>query len=109
MKKENNLVKQLRACETMGSVDNICSDKTGTLTKNEMEITRLNTTDVEYERGRFGEGLLSEEVAKLLCVGMCENSDAVITRDEVTGEAEMSGNRTECALIQFAGKMGFQY
>ena len=41
MKDENNLVRYLQACETMGGADNICSDKTGTLTKNIMSVTRM--------------------------------------------------------------------
>lgn len=41
MKDENNLVRYLQACETMGGADNICSDKTGTLTKNTMTVTRM--------------------------------------------------------------------
>ena len=45
MKEENNLVRYLQACETMGGADNICSDKTGTLTKNIMSVTRLFMKD----------------------------------------------------------------
>jgi P-type Ca2+ transporter type 2B len=41
MKDENNLVRYLQACETMGGADNICSDKTGTLTKNKMSVVRI--------------------------------------------------------------------
>ena len=41
MKDENNLVRYLQACETMGGANNICSDKTGTLTKNLMTVTRI--------------------------------------------------------------------
>lgn len=41
MKEENNLVRYLQACETMGGADNICSDKTGTLTKNLMTVTKV--------------------------------------------------------------------
>lgn len=41
MRDENNLVRYLQACETMGGADNICSDKTGTLTKNIMSVTRM--------------------------------------------------------------------
>lgn len=43
MKDENNLVRYLQACETMGGADNICSDKTGTLTKNIMAVNRIFT------------------------------------------------------------------
>jgi Ca2+ transporting ATPase len=41
MLKENNLVRRLAACETMGGADVICTDKTGTLTKNEMTLTHF--------------------------------------------------------------------
>ena len=41
MKDENNLVRYLQACETMGGAKNICSDKTGTLTKNQMNVTKI--------------------------------------------------------------------
>jgi Ca2+ transporting ATPase len=41
MKEENNLVRYLQACETMGGADNICSDKTGTLTKNIMAVKKM--------------------------------------------------------------------
>ena len=41
MKDENNLVRYLQACETMGGANNICSDKSGTLTKNLMSVTNI--------------------------------------------------------------------
>lgn len=41
MKDENNLVRFLAACETMGGANNICTDKTGTLTKNQMTVVKL--------------------------------------------------------------------
>ena len=46
MLKENNLVRKLNSCETMGGADCICSDKTGTLTKNEMYLTHVMNEEV---------------------------------------------------------------
>jgi len=43
MKDQNNLVRFLAACETMGGANNVCTDKTGTLTKNLMTVTRFWT------------------------------------------------------------------
>ena len=51
MQKDQNFVKKFAACETMGGADNICSDKTGTLTKNKMELTDIffNLTNTHCE------------------------------------------------------------
>ena len=47
MLKEHNLVRRLNACETMGGADCICSDKTGTLTKNEMFVTHFYNSRIQ--------------------------------------------------------------
>ena len=49
MLKDQNLVRKMQACETMGGANNICSDKTGTLTKNLMTVTKLWSEGRVYE------------------------------------------------------------
>lgn len=49
MLKDNNFVKRLTSCEIMGGANNICSDKTGTLTRNEMTWTNIFTNDTDFK------------------------------------------------------------
>src|SRR5207244_3191959 len=63
MTRANSLVRQLVACETIGSATVICSDKTGTLTQNRMQVDRVSWDDHVHDRGTAswpkpgGEGL----------------------------------------------------
>jgi Ca2+ transporting ATPase len=108
MRTENNLVRKLDACETMGSVNIICSDKTGTLTENRMEVVIMNAADRMEEKVNFTTELFDSDFTRLLCVGICENSDAGITKGE-KGLDVLTGNRTECALLLYARAMGYDY
>ncbi len=78
MLKSNNLVRKLHACETMGAVTVICTDKTGTLTQNKMQVDEL---------------LLKNGEEHLLDVAIAINSTA-----ELDGEKSI-GNPTEAALL----------
>lgn len=82
----------------MGGANNICTDKTGTLTKNLMTVTRLWSETKQVDRFDGGSRELSNMTRELLCVGACVNSDANPKMD-ATGKFEQIGNKTECALI----------
>lgn len=105
MKEENNLVRYLQACETMGGADNICSDKTGTLTKNLMTVTRIFVETHVQES--LDKDIMSENTCRLISLGVCNNSNAnpVITKNS----NEQIGNKTECALLEMAFKFGYDY
>lgn len=77
MKQENNLVRKLEASETMGGADQICTDKTGTLTKNEMTVRGLWTMDKSYINGDIDNVKLNDISCKdLLATGVLFNSSA---------------------------------
>ncbi len=103
------LVRKLSAVETLGSCDVICTDKTGTITKNEMTVRTIWTFDREYDLE--GRGYNPEEGALLLdsvplviqCGFFCNNA----TLFEERGQWRITGNPTEAALLVSAAKCGF--
>ena len=110
MKDENNLVRYLQACETMGGANNICSDKTGTLTKNLMTVTRVFIEQGSTET--IDKDIAREHTIRLLCLSITNNTNAspTIARDnqgQVTNN--QVGNKTDCALLEMAFRMGYDY
>lgn len=99
MSRENALVKKMIACETIGCVNIICSDKTGTLTENKMTVRKI------YTRGQ----LLDPEALSdpLLLNNYCLNSNANISYED--NAWTFIGNPTECALLAAAHKAGCDY
>lgn len=76
MKDENNLVRFLAACETMGGANNICTDKTGTLTKNQMTVTRFWTLEHIFDTFAKDDKSMTPNIKELLGYGISLNSDA---------------------------------
>ncbi len=99
MSKENALVKKMIACETIGCVNIICSDKTGTLTENKMTVQKICT---------HGEMIEPEALKdKILLNNYCINSNANISQED--GNWSFIGNPTECSLLVAAHKAGVDY
>ncbi|GLE01158.1 hypothetical protein PINS_up009988 [Pythium insidiosum] len=107
---DNNLVRHLNACETMGSATTICSDKTGTLTTNRMTVMQVWIGGQEFSSGQQASDEMSESTKEVFCNGICVNSTAEILPPKVAGaQPEHTGNKTECALLQFVRDCGVDY
>lgn len=92
MKKENNLVRKLDASETMGGANEICTDKTGTLTENKMSVKEFYTLDQVYHNRPHNYNDI--KTAHLLTEGVLYNCSARIEKDE-KGKYVAKGNCTE--------------
>ncbi len=119
MSKKNAIIRKLPACETLGSASVICSDKTGTLTKNQMTIRKMYASFKSYEvegRGFEPVGDIKLNGQKIdasndktlyltaLAGAMCNN--ACVSKDADSGQWKVIGDPTEGAFIVLAGKMG---
>ena len=97
MKADHNLVRRLEAAETMGGVDQICSDKTGTITEGTMTLVDVFIDESTYSLEDFKSKGPVEKIKnkEILYKSMKLNNDALLDKGEATG------NMTDVAMIQF--------
>ncbi len=99
----NNLVRRMHACETIGASTVICSDKTGTLTRNKMLVNKMFFGASGKETTK-----LSDDLKKLAAEAIAANSTANLGKDK-DGEETALGNPTEGALILWLKDLGIDY
>ncbi|XP_060133046.1 plasma membrane calcium-transporting ATPase 4 isoform X2 [Zootoca vivipara] len=103
MMKDNNLVRHLDACETMGNATAICSDKTGTLTMNRMTVVQAYVGDTHYRQVPDPEAILPK-ILDLIINGVAINSaytSKILPPEKEGGLPRQVGNKTECSLLGF--------
>ena len=106
MLKSNNLVRKLHACETMGAVTVICTDKTGTLTQNRMQVADLYRVKAE---DADAEGAKTEGANAALTDPLFHAALALNTTADLDPEGHGIGNPTECALLLWLQGQGLHY
>lgn len=108
MMRDKALVRRLSACETMGSATTICSDKTGTLTLNQMTVVEVYAGGKKVDNPDSG-SQFSQTLKSLLIEGIAQNSNGSVFTPEGGGDIEVSGSPTEKAILNLGIKLGMKF
>ncbi|KAF7843134.1 Calcium-transporting ATPase 9, plasma membrane-type [Senna tora] len=109
MMADKALVRRLSACETMGSATTICSDKTGTLTLNQMTVVEAYVGRKKIINLPDDSSNLHPDVLSLINEGIAQNTSGNVFEPKGDGEAEVSGSPTEKAILSWALKLGMKF
>lgn len=99
----NNLVRKMHACETMGATTVICTDKTGTLTQNQMRVYQTDFYGLENQK------LSDDTVSGIIKEGLSVNSTAHLDFSANKEKPSTLGNPTEAALLLWLDSQGTDY
>lgn len=109
MTKANSLVRQLVACETIGSATVICSDKTGTLTQNRMEVEQLAVGGNVHDRSAAWPKPTMDLKTPPDWIALNGTVNATANLEDRDGKTAVIGNTTEGALLRWARDAGVEY
>ncbi|KAM4662319.1 plasma membrane calcium-transporting ATPase 3 isoform 4-T4 [Discoglossus pictus] len=111
MMKDNNLVRHLDACETMGNATAICSDKTGTLTTNRMTVVQSYIGDVHHKE-KPDPSTINHKILDLLVNAIainCAYTTKILPPEKEGALPQQVGNKTECALLGYVLELQRDY
>ncbi|CAK9156471.1 unnamed protein product [Ilex paraguariensis] len=108
MMADKALVRRLSACETMGSATTICSDKTGTLTLNQMTVVEAYVGRKKIDPPEDG-SQLHAMVSSLLDEGIAQNTTGSVFSSKDGGGIEVSGSPTEKAILYWGVQLGMKF
>ncbi|MED6149994.1 Calcium-transporting ATPase 8, plasma membrane-type, partial [Stylosanthes scabra] len=108
MMADKALVRRLSACETMGSATTICSDKTGTLTMNQMTVVEAYAGGKKIDPPG-NKSQLSPKLHSLLIEGVAQNTNGSVYVPEGGSDVEVSGSPTEKAILHWGIEIGMNF
>ena len=107
MAKDNNLVRKLASCETMGAATVICSDKTGTLTRNRMSVVQGRIDGVDFDEAPDANRLSPRAVELVSAIAAIDSTAFLEIGPD--GQVEYLGNPTEAALLAMIAGWGHDW